>query len=148
MRGYYKKPKESEALLWRAPNGQPFLRTGDIGKKDEEGFVYVLDRKKDMILTGGVNVYASDIEEAFSKHPDVAEAAAIAIPDDKWGETPLVFVVRRRGASAGDETIRAWANERLGKHQRAARVEIRETLPRNALGKVLKRELREPYWNK
>jgi acyl-CoA synthetase (AMP-forming)/AMP-acid ligase II len=148
MRGYYKKPKESEALLWKDPSGTPFLRTGDIGKKDEDGFVYVLDRKKDMILTGGVNVYASDLEEAFSRHPDVAEAAAIAIPHEKWGETPLVLVVPRAGARADAEEIRAWGNDRLGKHQRASRVELRESLPRNALGKVLKRELREAYGRK
>jgi acyl-CoA synthetase (AMP-forming)/AMP-acid ligase II len=145
MRGYYKKPKESEALLWKDPSGTPFLRTGDIGKKDEDGFVYVLDRKKDMILTGGVNVYASDLEEAFSRHPDVAEAAAIAIPHEKWGETPLVLVVPRAGVRADADEIRAWGNDRLGKHQRASRVEVRESLPRNALGKVLKRELREAY---
>jgi acyl-CoA synthetase (AMP-forming)/AMP-acid ligase II len=148
MRGYYKKPTESEALLWKDLSGRPFLRTGDIGKKDEEGYVYILDRKKDMILTGGINVYASDLEEAFSRHPDVAEAAVIAIPHDKWGETPLVFVVPRPGARADAEEIREWGNERLGKHQRASRVEVREGLPRNALGKVLKRELRDAYWPK
>jgi long-chain acyl-CoA synthetase len=145
MRGYYKKPKESEALMWRDPSGRPFVRTGDIGRVDADGFVYVLDRKKDMILTGGVNVYASDIEEAFARHPDVADVAAIAVPDDKWGETPLVLVVPRPDREVDAEALRTWANERLGKHQRASRVVLRESLPRNALGKVLKRELREAY---
>ena len=98
-----------------------------------------------MILTGGINVYASDLEAVFEQHPDVAEAAAIAVPHEKWGETPVVLVVRREGATATEDAILAWANGRLGKHQRASRVELREALPRNALGKVLKRELREAY---
>jgi acyl-CoA synthetase (AMP-forming)/AMP-acid ligase II len=148
MRGYYKKPKESEALLWRDALGRPFVRTGDLGRLDADGFVYVVDRKKDMILTGGVNVYASDVEEAFACHPDVAEVAAIAVADEKWGETPLVLVVPRAGRTVDGEALRAWANQRLGKHQRASRVEVRESLPRNALGKVLKRELREAYTRK
>jgi acyl-CoA synthetase (AMP-forming)/AMP-acid ligase II len=145
MRGYYKKPRETDALLWRDKDGRPYVRTGDIGRLDEDGFLYILDRKKDMILTGGINVYASDLEAVFEQHPDVAEAAAIAVPHEKWGETPVVLVVRREGATATEDAILAWANGRLGKHQRASRVELREALPRNALGKVLKRELREAY---
>jgi long-chain acyl-CoA synthetase len=143
---YYKKPRETEALSWLAGDGRTFIRTGDIGRLDEDGFLYILDRKKDMIISGGINVYAADIEDVFTKHPDVAEAAAIAVPHEKWGETPLVLVVPREGARASADEITAWANERLGKHQRASHVEFRRELPRNALGKVLKRELREPYW--
>jgi acyl-CoA synthetase (AMP-forming)/AMP-acid ligase II len=145
MRGYYKKPKETEALLWRDAEGRVFLRTGDVGRLDEDGFLYILDRKKDMILSGGINVYACDLEAVFERHPDVAEAAAIAIPHEKWGETPLVLVVRRPGATTSEEDLVAWGNSRLGKHQRASRVELRDALPRNALGKVLKRELRDAY---
>jgi long-chain acyl-CoA synthetase len=146
MRGYYKKPKETDALLWRDAQGRSFVRTGDIGRLDEEGFLYILERKKDMILSGGINVYACDLEAVFEGHPDVAEAAVIAVPHEKWGETPLVLVVRRAGATATEEAIMTWGNSRLGKHQRASRVELREALPRNALGKVLKRELRDAYW--
>jgi len=145
MRGYYKKPEETRALLWLDAEGRVFLRTGDIGRLDEDGFLYILDRKKDMILSGGVNVYACDLEAVFERHPDVAEAAAIAVPHAKWGETPLLLVVRRAGATSTEEDILAWGNSRLGKHQRASRVELREALPRNALGKVLKRELRDAY---
>jgi long-chain acyl-CoA synthetase len=145
---YYKKPRETEELGWIAPDGRRFIRTGDIGRLDSEGFLSILDRKKDMIISGGINVYASDVEDAFATHPDVAEVAAIAIPHDKWGETPLVFVVPGQGARASADEIKAWGNERLGKHQRASVVELRDSLPRNALGKVLKRELREPYWAK
>jgi acyl-CoA synthetase (AMP-forming)/AMP-acid ligase II len=143
---YYKKPRETEELAWLAADGRTFIRTGDIGRLDEEGFLYILDRKKDMIISGGINVYASDIEDVFAKHPDVAEACAIAVPHEKWGETPLVLVVPRKGARASADAITLWGNERLGKHQRASRVEFRQDLPRNALGKVLKRELRQPYW--
>jgi len=146
MRGYYKKPRETDALLWRDADGRPFLRTGDIGRLDEEGFLTILDRKKDMILTGGINVYACDLEAVFEQHPDVAGAAAIAVPHEKWGETPLVLVVRREGATTTEDAILAWGNGRLGKHQRASGIELREALPRNALGKVLKRELRDGYW--
>ncbi len=143
MRGYYKKPKETEALLWRDTEGRVFLRTGDVGRLDEDGFLYILDRKKDMILSGGINVYACDLEAVLREASGRRlEAAAIAIPHEKWGETPLVLVVRREGATATEEAIMTWGNSRLGKHQRASRVELREALPRNALGKVLKRELR------
>src|SRR5262249_50681315 len=121
--------------------------TGDIGKLDEEGFLYILDRKKDMIISGGVNVYASDLEEVIASHPDVAEVAVIAIPHEKWGETPLALVVLRQGARVETGDLQSCGNERLGKHQRVAAVEFRPELPRNALGKVLKRELREPYWS-
>ncbi|MGO9838936.1 MAG: class I adenylate-forming enzyme family protein [Polyangiaceae bacterium] len=145
MRGYYKKPKETDALLWRDPEGRPFVRTGDIGRLDDQGFLYILDRKKDMILSGGINVYACDLETVFEGHPDVAEATVIAVPHEKWGETPLVLVVRREGATTTGEAIMTWGNSRLGKHQRASRVELRDALPRNALGKVLKRELRDAY---
>jgi long-chain acyl-CoA synthetase len=143
---YYKKPKETDALAWVASDGRTFIRTGDVGRLDEDGFLYILDRKKDMIISGGINVYASDLEDVFQAHPDVAEVAAIAIPHEKWGETPLVLVVPRANARQSAEEIKSWGNERLGKHQRAASVEFRETLPRNGLGKVMKAELREPYW--
>jgi long-chain acyl-CoA synthetase len=144
-RGYYKKPAETQALGWTASDGQPFIRTGDIGRLDEDGFLYVLDRKKDMIISGGINIYASDLEDIFSKHPDVLEVAVIAVAHEKWGETPVAVVVPREGARANAEEIRHWANERLSKHQRASRVELNGSLPRNALGKVLKRELRDRY---
>jgi acyl-CoA synthetase (AMP-forming)/AMP-acid ligase II len=144
---YYKKPKETDALAWLASDGRTFIRTGDIGRLDDDGFLYILDRKKDMIISGGINVYASDLEDVFQAHPDVAEVAAIAVPHEKWGETPLVLVVPRANANHSADDIKAWGNERLGKHQRAARVEFRASLPRNALGKIMKAELREPYWH-
>ncbi len=146
MRGYYKKPEETAAAIWKDEAGRTYLRTGDIGKFDEDGFLYILDRKKDMILSGGVNVFPKDIEEIVARHTEVADVAVIGVPDDKWGETPLAFVIKRPGVSLPAEELTRWANERLAKHQRITSVEFRDELPRNALGKVLKKELREPYW--
>ena len=101
-----------------------------------------------MIVTGGVNVFASDIEEVAIDHPDVAEVAVIAVPHEKWVETPLALVVPREGSTAIEDEIKDWINERVSaKHQRVSAVEFRDQpLPRNALGKLLKKVLREPYW--
>jgi len=135
------------AGLWRDDHGRTFLRTGDIGRFDEDGFLYILDRKKDMIVSGGVNVFASDIEEVLIQHPDVYEVAVIAVPHHKWIETPLALTRLRSGAVVTEEELKDWVNTRVAKHQRVNNVEFRvEEFPRNALGKLLKRKLREPYW--
>ncbi|HYN25644.1 MAG TPA: AMP-binding protein [Pyrinomonadaceae bacterium] len=146
MRGYYKKPEETAAAVWKDEMGRTYLRTGDVGKLDEDGFLYILDRKKDMILSGGVNVFPKDIEDVVARHEAVADVAVIGIPHEKWGETPLAIVVRKKGSTSSTEELRDWTNARLAKHQRIAGIEFRDGLPRNALGKVLKKELREPYW--
>ncbi len=146
MRGYYKKANETAAAIWKDEAGRTYLRTGDVGKLDEDGFLYILDRKKDMILSGGVNVFPKDIEEIVVRHTEVADVAVIGVPHDKWGETPLALVIRRPGSSLAANELKGWANERLAKHQRLDGVEFRDELPRNALGKILKKELREPYW--
>jgi acyl-CoA synthetase (AMP-forming)/AMP-acid ligase II len=99
-----------------------------------------------MIISGGFNVFAIDIETVLSQHPAVAEACVIAVPNEKWGESPLALIVRRKGATAKEEEIREWANSQLAKHQRIFALESREELPRNAIGKILKKVLREPYW--
>lgn len=148
MRGYHKQKDKTEEAVWRDEAGRSYLRTGDIGRLDAEGFLYILDRKKDMILSGGMNVFPSDIEEVLSRHPQVAHVAMIGTPHEKWGETPLALVVRRADASVSADALTEWANERLAKHQRIAGVEFRADLPRNALGKILKKELREPYWSR
>ncbi|HKK22101.1 MAG TPA: long-chain fatty acid--CoA ligase, partial [Pseudohaliea sp.] len=113
---------------------------------DEEGFLYILDRKKDMIISGGFNVFPKDIEEVVGAHPDVSDVTVIGIPDPKWGETPLALVIPVAGSEADPAVLLAWANDRLAKAQRLKAVELREVFPRNALGKVIKRELRAPYW--
>ncbi len=143
MDGYWRKPEATAEATWIDDEGRPWLRTGDIGRLDDEGFLYVFDRKKDMILSGGQNVYPADIEEVLVDHPQIAECAVIGAPDPKWGETPVAIAVLR--ADAGDldaETLKAWLNAKVGKFQRVSQVRFAETLPRNAAGKVLKRELR------
>lgn len=146
MKGYYKRPEATAELIWQDPEGRTFLRSGDIGKLDDDGFLYILDRKKDMIVSGGFNVFPKDIEAIIGRHDDVSDVAVIGVPHPTWGESPLALVVPKPGAEIDAEALCYWANERLAKPQRLARLEIRRELPRNALGKVLKRELREPYW--
>jgi acyl-CoA synthetase (AMP-forming)/AMP-acid ligase II len=146
MREYHRNPAATEASIWRDERGRSFLKSGDVGRLDEDGFLYILDRKKDMILTGGFNVFPKDIEAIVAGHPDVADVAVIGIPHPKWGETPLALVIPREGTAPDAAALVAWANERLAKTQRLAAVEFRNEFPRNALGKVLKRQLREPYW--
>jgi len=149
MTEYYGRPEATESVIWRDENGRTFVRSGDVGKFDEDGFLYILDRKKDMIVTGGFNVFASDIEEVLHQHPDVVDAAVISIPHEKWIETPLALVRINPGTTSTEDELALWVNERVAKHQRVSRVEFREDdFPRNALGKVLKRHLREPYWPK
>ena len=146
MAGYHGRPDLTAELIWRDERGRTFIRSGDVGALDEDGFLTILDRKKDMIISGGFNVFPSDVEEIVGRHPDVADVTVIGIPHERWGETCLALVIPRAGATATPEAIRDWANERLAKTQRLAAVEFREEFPRNALGKVLKRLLREPYW--
>jgi long-chain acyl-CoA synthetase len=146
MKRYHNQSQATEDAIWRDERGRAFLRTGDMGRLDEDGYLYILDRKKDMIISGGFNVFAIDIETVLSQHPAVAEACVIAVPNEKWGESPLALIVRRVGATANEEEIREWVNSRLAKHQRICAVEFREELPRNAIGKILKKVLREPYW--
>lgn len=147
MTGYHNRPEATAEAIWHDELGRTFLRTGDVGRFDKDGFLYILDRKKDMIVSGGVNVYASDIEEVFLQHPVVHEVAVIAVPHRKWIETPLALVRLRSDADVTKEELTGWINERVAKHQRVMGVEFREDeFPRNALGKLLKRQLREPYW--
>jgi len=145
MRGYYKKPNETAETVWEDERGRSYVRTGDVGRFDEDGFLFILDRKKDMILSGGLNVFPKDIEDVLARHEDVADVTVIGIPHEKWGETPLALVVRKAGSTASAEQLKDWVNERVAKHQRVFRVEFRNEFPRNALGKVLKKELRALY---
>lgn len=142
MPGYFKRPaltKETIAEGW--------LHTGDMGYVDEEGFLYLVDRKKDMIISGGVNVYPRDIEEIAIQHPAVREVAVFGIPHDRWGESPLAAVVLHEGSKTTEETLKEWINARVGaKFQRVSVVEIMSDFPRNAAGKTVKREMRNKYW--
>jgi long-chain acyl-CoA synthetase len=148
MRGYLNRDDLTREMLWQSPEGEWFYRSGDMGRFDEDGFLYILDRRKDMILSGGFNVYAVDLEQVLLKHPAVADVAVIGIPSAQWGETPLALVVKRSGSDVDAPTLLEWANGQLGKTQRISAIEFREELPRSTIGKVLKRELRAPYWEK
>ncbi|GGX15088.1 4-coumarate--CoA ligase [Pigmentiphaga litoralis] len=146
MAGYYKRPDATEAFYWRDETGKVFHRTGDIGRFDEDGFLILLDRKKDMIISGGFNIYAADLESVLAAHPGVQESTVIGIPSAQWGETPLALVVPVPGSTTTADELMAWVNAQVGKTQRLSAVEYRDDLPRSALGKVLKRELRQAYW--
>ena len=145
MTGYHGRPDATAQAEWRDAQGKRFIRTGDVGRFDEDGFLVLVDRKKDMIISGGFNVYSSDLEAVVRGHPQVAEVAVVGVPSERWGETPVAFVVARNGARCEAAEVMAWANARLEKIQRLADVCIVPELPRSPIGKVLKRELRAGY---
>jgi long-chain acyl-CoA synthetase len=145
MNGYHNQPGKTREAQWVAPDGRVFIRTGDVGRFDEDGFLRLMDRRKDMIISGGFNIYPSDLESILSKHPAVQECAVVGIKSVEWGETPLAFAVLRAGASATPDELREFANAKLGKTQRISKIEIVDVLPRSAIGKILKRELRDEY---
>jgi long-chain acyl-CoA synthetase len=150
MNGYHNQPGKTTDAEWRDQTGKRFIRTGDVGRFDEQGFLTLLDRKKDMIISGGFNIYPSDLEAVLIQHPAVAEVAVVGVNSERWGETPVAFIVLKSVVLKSDMTatadeLLAWANSRLGKTQRLAAVELATTLPRSAIGKVLKRELRDDY---
>ncbi len=123
-----------------------WLRTGDAGYLDEDGYVYVHDRVKDMIISGAENIYPAEVESAIFGHPAIAEVAVIGVPDDKWGEAVKAVVVLKEGAQASPDEIIAFARTRIAGYKSPRTVDFIEALPRNPSGKILKRELREPYW--
>jgi len=143
MVGYHRQPAKTREAEWFDPTGKRFIRTGDIGRFDADGFLTLFDRKKDMIISGGFNIYPSDLEAVLREHPAVAEAAVIGVPSEQWGETPVAFVVRRAGDATEADALLQWCNSRVGKTQRLARLLVIDELPRSPIGKVLKRELRE-----
>lgn len=147
MSGYYNRPDATDAATWHDADGNAYVRTGDYGRFDADGFLHLFDRKKDVIISGGFNIYASDLETVLLRHPAVADAAVIGVPSERWGETPLALVVAKPGAAADPDAIMAWVNDRVGKTQRLSAVELRDDLPRSTIGKILKRELRAPYWS-
>lgn len=145
MNGYHGLPEATRAAEWFDANGKRFIRTGDVGRFDADGFLVLMDRRKDMLISGGFNVYPSDLEEVLRQHPHVVDVAVVGVPSARWGETPAAFVVRATGASDSEDTICEWANARLGKAQRLACVQFADTLPRSEVGKVLKRQLRDSF---
>jgi acyl-CoA synthetase (AMP-forming)/AMP-acid ligase II len=143
MAGYHGLDQANRDATWIDAAGRQWLRTGDLGRLDAEGFLYIVDRKKDMILSGGQNIYPADIENVMREHPAVAEVAVVGVPDERWGETPLAVVVLHAGRALTAAELLEWTNARVGKQQRISGVVWRQNLPRNPNGKVLKRELRQ-----
>jgi acyl-CoA synthetase (AMP-forming)/AMP-acid ligase II len=142
MQGYYKRPDLTQQAI-----RDGWLFSGDMGYADEDGFLYLVDRKKDMIDSGGMKVYPKDVEEVVARHPAVREVAVFGVPHEKWGETPVAAVVLREPGSATAAELRDWINERVGaRYQRVSEVLVLPDFPRSAAGKTLKRELRAPYW--
>jgi long-chain acyl-CoA synthetase len=144
MTGYHNHPGKTREAEWYDADGNRYIRTGDVGRFDEEGFLTLMDRRKDMVISGGFNIYPSDIEAVLRGHPAVADAAVVGVPSEMWGESPVAFVVPRRDAPAAG-VVREWANARLGKTQRLADLRYLDELPRSEIGKVLKRQLRDSY---
>jgi long-chain acyl-CoA synthetase len=147
MLGYRGQAELTRELVWHGPRNRTYIKSGDLGRVDRDGFLYVEGRSKDMIKSGGLNVFASDIEEVFASHPDVVECAAVAIPHPKWVETPMLFAIVRLDSGLGEDELKAWGNAKLSKYQRVTAVEFRDDFPRATYGKVRKRDLRDPYWS-
>jgi long-chain acyl-CoA synthetase len=142
MREYWNRPKETKDAFRGG-----WYHTGDAGYLDDEGYLFLVDRVKDMIVTGGENVYSAEVESAIASHPAVDQVAVIGIPDETWGEAVLAVIVCREGATVSADEIKAWARERIAGYKVPKSVEFRdEPLPLSGALKVLKRELRDPYW--
>jgi acyl-CoA synthetase (AMP-forming)/AMP-acid ligase II len=142
MTGYWKMPEETAKTI-----KDGWLHMGDVGRMDEDGYVYLVDRKKDMIISGGENIYSREVEEVLYMHPAVLEAAVVGVPDDKWGESVKAMVVLKEGAVACEEEIIDFCKEHMASYKKPRSVEFRESLPKTASGKIRKEELREPYWD-
>lgn len=143
MKGYWKMPTETANALRIGPDGQPgWFFSGDIGYMDEEGYFHIVDRKKDMIIVSGYNVYPTEVEAVLFEHPKVKEAAAIGIPDERSGEAVKAFVVLKDGETATEEELIAFCRKNLAAYRAPRVIEFRESLPKSMIGKVLRRELR------
>jgi acyl-CoA synthetase (AMP-forming)/AMP-acid ligase II len=142
MGGYWGKPEATAAVI----TADGWYRSGDGGHIDADGYVYVTDRIKDMIISGGENIYPAEIERVLAEHPAIADVAVIGVPDERWGEAPKAVVVLRAGTGVEPNELVAWCRERLAGYKVPKTVDVVAELPRNPTGKILKRELRKPYW--
>jgi long-chain acyl-CoA synthetase len=145
MTAYHNQPGKTRDAEWYDAQGHRYIRTGDVGRFDAQGFLTLMDRRKDMVISGGFNIYPSDLEAVLRQHPAVADAAVIGVPSEEWGESPAAYVVAKAGSLDAPESIRQWANSQLGKTQRLTGLRLIGELPRSDIGKVLKRELRERW---
>jgi acyl-CoA synthetase (AMP-forming)/AMP-acid ligase II len=141
MLGYWNKPKETEAALHDG-----WMHTGDGGRMDEQGYLYIVDRMKDMIVTGGENVYSAEVENALAQHPSIAASAVIGIPSDQWGESVHAVVVLKPGADATGEELLVHCRGLIAGYKCPRSYEFREVLPMTGAGKIQKTELRRPHW--
>ena len=141
MKGYWNRAKATEETL-----AGGWLHTGDVGYRDADGFYCVHDRIKDMIVSGGENIYPAEVESAIMGCPGVADVAVIGVPDDKWGEGVKALIVAAAGATVDPADVIAWARARIAAYKVPKSIEFIDALPRNPSGKVLRRELRAPYW--
>jgi acyl-CoA synthetase (AMP-forming)/AMP-acid ligase II len=142
MAGYWGKPEETAATI----DAEGWLRTGDAGYFDTDGYLYLHDRIKDMVVSGGENIYPAEVENVLLSHPAIVDAAVIGVPDPKWGETVKAIVVLAPGETLDEASFIAHCRDRLAHYKCPTSVEVTDALPRNPSGKILKRELRAPYW--
>jgi acyl-CoA synthetase (AMP-forming)/AMP-acid ligase II len=142
MGGYWGKPEATAAAF--TPDG--WLRSGDGGHMDADGYIYVTDRIKDMIISGGENIYPAEIERVLAEHPSIQDVAVIGVPDERWGEVPKAVVVARPGATMDAQEVLAWCRERIAGFKCPKTIDVLPELPRNPTGKILKKDLRKPYW--
>lgn len=141
MLGYYKSPNLTDEVL-----ADGWLLTGDIGYMDKDGFVYIVDRKRDIIISGGFNVYSLEVERALLAHAAVLDCAVIGVPDERWGEAVKAIVQLRAGAACASADLISFCKEQVGSMKAPKSIEFVEALPRSAVGKILKRELKKKYW--
>jgi long-chain acyl-CoA synthetase len=141
MKGYWRQPEETAKIM-----RDGWLHTGDVGRVDEDGYVYVVDRKRDMIISGGENIYPREIEEVLYMHPAVLEAAAVGVPDDKWGESVKAVVILRPGSTVSEEEIIEFCKKHMASYKKPRSVEFWDDFPRTGSGKIKKGEIRESYW--
>ena len=141
MKGYWRNPQATAEAI-----REGWLRTGDVGYLDEAGYLFILDRSKDMIISGGENIYPREIEEVIIRHPDVREVVVIGVPDPKWGEAVKAIVVAKPGTIITEQAVIAWCQDAIASYKKPKSVEFVAELPKNNYGKVLKRELRARYW--
>jgi long-chain acyl-CoA synthetase len=141
MQGYWRMPEETASTL-----RDGWLHTGDVGRMDEDGYVYLVDRKKDMIISGGENIYSREVEDVLYMHPAIREAAVVGVPDELWGESVTAVVVLKEGASASEEEIIEFCKNNLASYKKPRSIEFRDELPKTASGKIKKVEIRESHW--
>jgi acyl-CoA synthetase (AMP-forming)/AMP-acid ligase II len=141
MTGYWARPQATEEVM-----RDGWFHTGDAGYIDEDGFIFIKDRIKDMIVSGSENVYPAEVEAVLMGHPDIVEVAVIGVPDKKWGEAVKAVVVKRAGSSLDEASLIDWTRDKLAGYKRPRSVDFIDRLPRNASGKLLKRTLRDQYW--